>query len=140
MGVVCIFKQRGMETNRQTNKQKHPFLRGFNLDLGDSDLNVSVPNCSNFPVKGPSLPVPTKEIAVYFLNLCFCFRLSHWESTNSVMWLCSVALIVVMEAVSALMKENGKRIEHVNTLRWRGGVAFSCYLEVDVSLGSKTQI
>ena len=42
--------------------------------------------------------------------------------------------------VSALMKENGKRIEHVNTLRWRGGVAFSCYLEVDVSLGSKTQI
>lgn len=38
------------------------------------------------------------------------------------MWLCSVALTAVMEAVSAPMKrENGKRIEHVNTLWQRGG-------------------
>lgn len=95
-----------MELNRNqaTNKNKSSFLKRLNLPVwGNCDLNVSVLADPSFPVERVSLcfkktPSSPTEIVAYLFYLCFCLVPTPGESTNPVMWLCSVVLIAVMEA------------------------------------------
>lgn len=119
------------------------------LPSGECELPVGVLTRPSFPVEGaclhsrPHLPHPQK------LQLFLLFMLLFSSEPLRVYTPCHVAQLSSPNSrdgswISVLMKrENGKRIQHVNTL-WRGGegghLTFPCYLEADISLGSVTQI